>query len=199
MVLRGQYLERPALVACGELTLEGLWHRGARPPGVLLCPPVDAAGMDAPPLAELAWACARAGHPSLRFQHRGFGASEGARDPERALEDAEAALRHLAESAPGALAVVGLGSGCATALGLLGRHPELSRGVLLAPTVAPAPAGEGRLLALLPAQGSPVSEGEVARALGGRGRAAVVEGADAHFRAGLPRAAAMAVAFLEGG
>jgi len=199
MVLRGQYLERPALICCGELTLEGLWHRGPRPPGVLLCPPTDAAGMDAPPLAELAWACARAGHPSLRFQHRGFGASDGQRDPARALDDAEAALRHLAETAPGALAVVGLGSGCATALGLLDRHSELSRGVLLAPPTAPAPAGAGRLLALLPAEGSPLGEEAVARALGTRGRVEVVAGADPLFRSGLPRAAAIAVAFLEVG
>jgi hypothetical protein len=41
-----QFLERPALVACGELTLEGLWHRGTR--ALLVCPsPGPGGGMDA--------------------------------------------------------------------------------------------------------------------------------------------------------
>ncbi len=81
MVLPGQFLERPALVDAGGLTLDALYHRGAAPPAILLCPPLDAEGMDAPLLAELAWAAARAGHASLRFQHRGRGGSQGAFDP----------------------------------------------------------------------------------------------------------------------
>lgn len=137
MVLRGQYLERPALVSCGPLVLEGLYHRGRRKPALLCCPPLDGGGMDAPVLAELAWACARAGHPSLRFQHRGCGASTGTRDPSRALDDAEAALEHLAATAPGPLAVAGLASGCNTVLALLRAHPEVCKGVLVAPRVLP--------------------------------------------------------------
>src|SRR5262249_30524607 len=71
MVLRGQFLERPAVIevgAPGELVIEGLYHRGERSPPLLICPPrEDGAGMDAPPVAELAWAAAQAGHASLRF------------------------------------------------------------------------------------------------------------------------------------
>ena len=45
MVLRGQFLERPALVRAGEVTLEGLSRRGARAPPLLLCPPARAAAL----------------------------------------------------------------------------------------------------------------------------------------------------------
>ena len=95
----GQYLERPALIDAGGATLEGLFHRGDRPPAVLLCPPLDAEGMDAPLLAEVAWVAARAGHASLRFQHRGRGASQGVFDPGGAVGDALSVLAHLRETA----------------------------------------------------------------------------------------------------
>ncbi|MBI5070826.1 MAG: alpha/beta hydrolase [Deltaproteobacteria bacterium] len=199
MVLAGQFLERPALIPCGELTLEGLYHRGRRAPALLLCPPVDESGMDAPPLAELAWASARAGHASLRFQHRGRGASGGEPDPAQALADAEAALEHLAGTAPGPLAVCGLWSGCETALALLRGHPELRGAALLAPSALPA--GEpvaARVLALLPEAGAALDEAAVLATLPG----AEVErlaGADARFQAGLSQAARRAVAFLAAG
>jgi alpha/beta superfamily hydrolase len=200
VVLAGQYLERPAVIPCGSFALEGLFHRGRRPPALLLCPPVGEAGMDAPPLAELAWACSRGGHASLRFQHRGIGASGGPRAPSRAAEDAEAALAHLAATVPGPLAVAGLGSGCETALAILGAHREIGLGLLLAPARVPEAAGvEASLLALLPEEGSPVELGEVARALGRRGRALAIPGADAVFRSGLPALGKAAVEFLEGG
>jgi len=199
MVLAGQYLERPALIACGELTLDGLYHRGRRAPALLLCPPLAHGDMDAPPLAELAWAAARAGHASLRFQHRGRGGSGGTPDPARALEDAEAALVHLAASAPGPLAVCGLWSGCTTALALLRRRPELRGAVLLAPeSLSPGPTPEAALLLLLPGEGGALGDEEARAALPG----AVLErlaGADARLQAGLSAAARRAVAFLAGG
>jgi len=197
VVLRGQYLERPALVACGPLTLEGLFHRGERPPALLCCPPLGAAGMDAPPLAEVAWACARAGHASLRFQHRGLGASEGAPDPLRAVEDGEAALAHLAACAPGPLAVLGLGTGCATAAALARAHPLVRRAVLLGPEAAGGlEVGACRALALLPEEGARLGLEAVRSLLSGKGRVEVVERSDALFRAGLTEAARRAVAFL---
>ncbi|HET9551847.1 MAG TPA: alpha/beta hydrolase, partial [Anaeromyxobacteraceae bacterium] len=99
MVLPGQYLERPALVDAGDAVLEGLYHRGRRRPALLVCASPEAGGMDAPIVAELAWAAARAGHASLRFQHRGLGASQGRVDPARRLDDALAAHAHLVETA----------------------------------------------------------------------------------------------------
>lgn len=193
MVLRGQYLERPALIPCGVLTLEGLYHRGRRPPALLCCPPVESGGMDSPPLAELAWACAGAGHASLRFQHRGFGASTGNRDPAGAIEDAEAALAHLAASIPGPVALAGLGTGCSTVLLLLRAHPEIDCGVLVVPGVPVDAEGlAARVLVLLPEEGEPNSSERV------RGATThVVRGADGRLLRGLPELGRAAVAFIE--
>lgn len=196
MVLPGQYLERPALIPCGGLVLEGLSHRGSRRPALLVCPPTGpGGGMDAPLVAELAWASARAGHASLRFQHRGVGGSQGALEPGREAEDALAAFDHLAATAPGPLAVVGVGGGCATALAVAaGRGAHAL--ALLAP---PAPPAIGALalpvLVVLPALGAAVAPDGVG-ALPPGGRVEVVAGADAAFRSGLPRAARAVVDWL---
>jgi hypothetical protein len=48
--------------------------------------------MDHVVAAELAWAATQAGHPSLRFNFRGVGASQGKRG-EKPLDDARAALQ----------------------------------------------------------------------------------------------------------
>jgi alpha/beta superfamily hydrolase len=152
MVVAGQYLERPALVDAGGATLEGLFHRGTRPPALLVCPaPGPGGGMDAPAAAELAWAAARAGHASLRFQYRGVGASTGAPDPVRAGEDAEAAYRHLAESAGPRLALAALGGAWPVALALAAAHSDVRRVVLIAPDRAPGPAPlQAEVLVILP-------------------------------------------------
>jgi alpha/beta superfamily hydrolase len=199
VVLRGQYLERPALVEADGLTLEGLYHRGPKAPPLLLCPPVgEAGGMDAPPLAEMAWAAARAGHASLRFQHRGVGASQGTFDPARLLDDAEAALRHLRETAgEHRVAVAGLGTGCETALGLAARHTEIARLVLVAPSrLAAAP--RAAALVLLPEIDPPLPPAEAARAveLGG-GRVEILAGADPRLLAGLRALGRAAVGWIE--
>jgi hypothetical protein len=198
MVLDGQFLERPALIACGELTLEGLFHRGRRAPALLVCPPLDGGGMDAAAVAELAWASARAGHPSLRFQHRGVGASQGTPDPALAVEDAAAALAHLADGGPASIALAGFGSGCATALMLAANLRKVARvtrgsrparrlcGLALIGPPALKPAGlkgwSGPLLLVLPEGGrAPRRESLPAGA-----RLERVPDADAAFRRGLP-------------
>jgi alpha/beta superfamily hydrolase len=199
MVLAGQYLERPALVVAGDLTLEGLYHRGARRPALLVCPaPGPGGGMDAPAVAELAWAAARAGLPSLRFQHRGVGASQGEPDPARAVDDARAALAHLGETAGRRVAIAGVGGGCATALALARLHPEVERVALVSPAGAPdGPLPTARVLLVLPEDRAGEADALVA-SLGGRGAAEVVPGADALFRAGLPALGRAVVAFVSG-
>src|SRR5438105_9939041 len=79
MVLAGQYLERSVTVRVGELALDALYHRGTREPPCLLASPHPALGgsMTATVIAELAWALTRAGHPTLRFDYRGVGGSQG--------------------------------------------------------------------------------------------------------------------------
>jgi pimeloyl-ACP methyl ester carboxylesterase len=190
VVLAGQYLERPALIPCGELVLEGLAHRGGRRPALLVCPPLGAGGgMDAPLVAELAWAAARAGHASLRFQHRGVGASQGIADPAQAPDDAAAALHHLGETTRGPLAVAGVGTGCATAAALARRAPgRLAALILVAPGMPPRLEDLGLpvllVLAELGALPRPAGQAHLPRGA----RVEVVAGADATFRSGLPAA-----------
>jgi alpha/beta superfamily hydrolase len=155
--------------------------------------------MDAPAVAELAWACARAGHASLRFQHRGRGASQGEIDPTRALDDALAALQHLMETARGRVAVAGVGAGAVTALALARARPEISRVVIVAPPAVLKLAGIGAaVLAILPEVGAPPAA-EVAAALGTAGRVEVIAGADARFLSGLPAVGKLAVEWIAGG
>lgn len=196
MVLAGQFLERPALVDAGGLVLEALYHRGERRPALLVCPPTGpGGGMDAAAVAELAWAAARAGHPSLRFQHRGVGASQGFPDPARVLDDAEAALAHLAATVGARVALAGLAGGCDTALGLARVHPEIERVALVAPAAPPAPPlPPARVLVLLPGERA-AEAGAFAGALGDRGAVEVV-GADALFRSGLPQLGRAVLAFV---
>src|SRR5579871_5935855 len=122
MVLKGQFLERPALIPVGSLMLEGVWHRGQRAPPLLVLPPPpdEGGGMDHVAAAEVAWAVAHAGHPVLRFNFRGVAASQGKRGgPSEQLEDASAAL-DLVEENTGAqrVAVASLGGSAVTALAL---------------------------------------------------------------------------------
>jgi alpha/beta superfamily hydrolase len=196
VVLAGQYLERPALVDAGGLVLEALYHRGQRRPALLVCPPTGpGGGMDAAPVAELAWAAARAGHPSLRFQHRGVGASQGEADPGHAGDDAEAALRHLAETAGPRVALAGLGSGCVTALALARAHPEVERVALVAPDALVSALPAARILVVLPEERAGEAEA-LAAPFGPRGKVEIVAGADALFRSGLPQVGRAVVAWI---
>lgn len=112
MVLPGQFLERPVVIQCGaeERVLEGLYHKGEKTP-VLLAPPHPMLGgsMDAPVLNEIAFACYKEKFPSLRFNYRGVGASQGTMSPsvDDAAEDMAYALDLLLETCERARAVIG--------------------------------------------------------------------------------------------
>ncbi|GMU59733.1 MAG: hypothetical protein AMXMBFR34_14960 [Myxococcaceae bacterium] len=124
MVLKGQFLERPTLIPVGSaLVLEGLSHRGEKRPGLLVLspPPVEGSGMDHVVSAELAFAASHAGHPTLRFNYRGVGGSQGqpSRQVEALLDDALAALELAMENAGGeAVVVASLGASDAVAFKL---------------------------------------------------------------------------------
>lgn len=120
MVMRGQFLERPALIPVESLVLEGLSHRGQRSPPLLIVPPApNEGGMDHVVAAEVAWAVATAGHPTLRFNFRGVGASQGKVAPAIALADVNAALDLLLENAgTPAAAVLAIGGSAQAALAL---------------------------------------------------------------------------------
>lgn len=149
MVVKGQYLERPTLIPVGGgLVLEGVSHRGAERPGLLVLPPppVEGSGMDHVVGAELAWAVSHAGHPTLRFNYRGVGGSQGepSRSPADWLDDARAALELARENAEGAHAVVAaIGASDAVALKLAEREP-LAGLVLINPSLARPEDFEGR-------------------------------------------------------
>lgn len=137
MVQKGQFLERATLVPVGREVMEGTWHRGTRSPPLLVIPPRpdEGGGMDHILASELVWAAANAGFPTLRFNHRGVGASQGRRGRDLALlEDAEAALHLLMENAgSSAVAVATLHGGAQVALALQAKHPSVGGLCLVAP------------------------------------------------------------------
>jgi alpha/beta superfamily hydrolase len=79
MVQRDQFLERSVAVKSGELSLDALYHRGRRAPPCAIASPHPTLGgsMTVPVVNELAWTLTRAGFPTLRFDYRGVGGSQG--------------------------------------------------------------------------------------------------------------------------
>jgi uncharacterized protein len=148
VVQRGQYLERGVVVRSGDLSLDALYHRGHRAPPCVIAPPHPALGgsMTVPAIAELAWALTRAGFPTLRFDYRGVGASQGRNrhvagatriaqiDDE--LEDLRAAVEQLVQSTRAEeVCVVGYSFGAAVTLAAA-CDAKVSRLVLIAPPTA---------------------------------------------------------------
>jgi alpha/beta superfamily hydrolase len=195
LVQSGQFLERPALVPVGRVVMEGIAHRGkGRPPLLVLPPrPGDGGGMDHVVCAELAWAAVRAGHPTLRFNHRGVGASQGERGEGEALvEDALAALQVASENADGGpVAVAALGGAAAVALALQARDARVCGLCLVDPEDVPPAALEAvrrPLLVLFPTEEARPGRVSLAAAVGAAGgQVELVEDADATFRRQLPR------------
>jgi alpha/beta superfamily hydrolase len=205
MVMKGQYLERPAIIASGDLFLEGLFHRGERSPAALIVAPSAEGGspMETPIVAELAWAMHRTQRATLRFNSRGFGASQGTRGGvEERLADAAAALSSLRQSLPaggGALAVLGIGEGGAAAIGLVRREPDIAALVLLAPPLElqrdlqEAMGAGPPTLVLLPEGGRWDANNDL-----GIVRIEQVAGTDARFLEGLPLLGRAVTRFLDG-
>jgi hypothetical protein len=126
VVLRGQYLERAVVIPTDDGPLEGLFHRGKKKLGVLICPPGPMSGgsMESAVVAELGYAITRAGHPTLRFNFAGVGASPGTFREADGVRAALAALEHLEACLPEAatLALCGVGLGAEVAAELADRR-----------------------------------------------------------------------------
>lgn len=138
MVDKGQLLERPVIIPLGATCLDGIYLRGATVPPLLIASPHPLLGgsMQNAVVNELAYAAARSGHASLRFDYEGVGASEGepSDDLERAARDMAAALDHLAESTRAeSFAVAGYSFGCAPAMLVAARDRRVDRVLLVAP------------------------------------------------------------------
>ena len=143
---RGQ--ERAVAIASAAdpgQALDGLYVAGRRGAGepdeaAVIAPPHPLYGgsMDSPVVSELAYGCAKAGLPSLRFNWRGIGASAGAPSGDLVTADADydTALRHLAETHRGRIVACGYSFGAAAALRAAMRHPRVGRLVLVAPPAA---------------------------------------------------------------
>jgi alpha/beta superfamily hydrolase len=123
--------------------LEGVSHRGTLRPGLLVVPPppAEGGGMDHVVGAELAYALSHAGFPTLRFNYRGVGASQGkkAKTPSELLVDARAAVELARDNADGAWpAVVSIGASDAVALKLAEELPLPALGLVNPTLVKPA-------------------------------------------------------------
>jgi uncharacterized protein len=121
------------------LALEGAWQAGAGSGGGVVAPPHPLYGgsLDHPVVNELAYALYCEGLPSLRFNWRGVGASQGEPngDTSLALRDYAAAVDHLARTVGGPLVAAGYSFGAATALRAALADPRLRVLVLVAPPV----------------------------------------------------------------
>ncbi len=192
MVTQGQFVERPALIPVGDLVLDGLAHRGnARPPLLIIPPPPQQGTMDHPVLAEVAWATARASFPTLRFNFRGVGASQGQRgeDADR-VADAEAALRALEENTGAAIAaVVSFGGAAATSVSLCSLHPSIAGLCFINPAglvLSDLSRLGVPLLAIVGEQDTSLSHAALVAAISeAGGRMEIIPGADASFRRSL--------------
>jgi alpha/beta superfamily hydrolase len=150
MVQRDQFLERSVVVKSGDLSLDALYHRGRRaPPCVIACPhPALGGSMTVPVINELAWTLTRTGFPTLRFDYRGVGASQGKSrhaagaeqigDISDELQDLRSAIDQLIQSTRrDAVCVVGYSFGAILALAVAG-DAQVERIVLIAPPTAAA-------------------------------------------------------------
>ncbi|MDC0707324.1 alpha/beta hydrolase [Stigmatella sp. ncwal1] len=206
MVQKGQFLERSTLIPVGREVMEGTAHRGVKKPPLLIIPPrpEEGGGMDHVVAAELVWAAATAGFPTLRFNHRGVGGSQGSAGTGEALVvDAEAAMRVLLENAQTAhLAVASLHGGARVALELLSRQPAVG-GVCLVAPVDVEPAALARvdrsLLVVLGEEDKRLPRAALTSAVGKspRGEIEVVDAAGPSFQRNLPQVGRLLAEWLK--
>ncbi len=202
--MRGQFLERATVIPGQGGVLEGLLHRGRRmPPLLIVPPPPGSGGMDHPVGAELAWAVSRAGHPTLRFNFRGVGASPGPPgDAQAQVQDVEAALRVLEESAGTVVAAVtSLGGSAPTVLALDQAHPGLAGVALVSPAlveVEELARVRHPLLVVVGAEETVRSAALAAAVAEAGGSLVVVAGADARFQRNLPQVGRSVAEWLAG-
>lgn len=196
MVAKGQFLERATIIPVGGVVMDAVSHRGSERPIVLVLPPTpqEGGGMDHIVGAELAWAASQAGYPTLRFNYRGVGASQGKVGSGEALvEDALAALEAAWENAEGSgVLLATIGGSVHVALEVAKEEPKRVAGILavsppesarspLAAAAIPLVVVVGELDTRLPRVGLPVE---------------AIDGADATFQRNLPEIGKAAVRFL---
>lgn len=105
---------------------------GARAPVAM----AHALGLDHTMWDDLARRLAAAGHPVLRYDHRGQGASAVAQGPGSMDTLVDDAARVLAEWGAGPVVFIGLSMGGMVGMGLAARHPDQVRGLVVANSTA---------------------------------------------------------------
>lgn len=208
MSVSDPFLERMTVIPHGANVLEGLYHGGHRLPAALIVPPHPELGgsMDAPVCIELSWAISRAGHPTLRFNFRGVGASTGERSADlRNAEDVAAAIDQLvATVGPPQVCLAGYSFGAYVAAAVAARDPRVSHLVLVAPPTRSHPidwsalaARELRWTVIFAEQDTHCDLAQTsAEVLTAGGDAYLVPAADHHFVCGLSEVGRVAAAAL---
>ena len=176
-----------------EWALEGIFlgGTGSDPYGAVVAAPHPLYGgsMDSPVVAELCFACRRAGYATVRFNWRGVGASGGAPsgDPASADADYAAALAYLEETVDGPILAAGYSFGAAVAVRVARANPRVRRLLLVAPPPALLDAAalaqfRGSALVVVGSHDSFAPSAELASLLGdgARRRLEVIPDAD-HF------------------
>lgn len=136
--------ERPIVFPSGggKVVCEGLYHKGDRgAAGLVVGAPHPRFGgsMHSPVVAEIAYAGARDGRPTLRFNYRGVGGSQGFgtvtdTDWPGEREDYLAAIEELRATANRAKTIAaGYSFGAAVALDIALTAPDIAGAVLVAP------------------------------------------------------------------
>jgi alpha/beta superfamily hydrolase len=121
------------------IVLEAVWQAGSRRGAVIAPPhPLYGGSLENPVVNELAFGLHKRDVPSLRFNWRGVGASQGAPtdDFEAAEADYLAAVDHMVATVDGPILGCGYSFGAATAIRAALRESHIQSLVLVAP---PAP------------------------------------------------------------
>ena len=122
-----------------ELVLEGVWQAGSHG-GAVIAPPHPEFGgsLENPVVNEIAYGLHKVDTPSLRFNWRGVGGSQGRATaaPEAADADYRAALEHVVATTGSPIVACGYSFGAVAALRAAEHDPRVGRLILVAPPVA---------------------------------------------------------------
>jgi len=122
-----------------DRVLEGVWQAGGRG-GAVIAPPHPKFGgsLENPVVNEIAYGLHKADTPSLRFNWRGVGGSQGAITgaSEAADIDYRAALEQIFETTGRPIFACGYSFGAVAALRVALADPRIERVILVAPPVA---------------------------------------------------------------
>jgi len=135
--LRQRFTERAVIIPSGDLVLEGLWQKGAGGVPVAIGAPHPSFGgaMDSPVVSELAHGLVNQGAPTIRFNYRGVGGSQGQTEAGAGeVDDYLAAAEHLLHDSDGeGYCAAGYSFGAWAAVSAAARDPRAEILILIAP------------------------------------------------------------------